>query len=316
MTRASLSSTLNVSYFPAARRENLDFDNPDYCTYLRSHNRVFDFLKRCGYTTIQCRTEVTNRFDEIPTVDILLDTRADHSLAFLGLLSKELLSNTPFYKILSDLTDDKQEVEYRDLFISKIRRSIRNGLETTRQIAHRKGPFILFTHFFTPHMPATFTENGDYPGTPSRFDNFDVQYCDPGKEEMLRSYLAQMEYMDRQILDVIDYILELSKQPPIIILQGDHGNRFKISNERPIEEAAPELYSILNAMYLPGCDYSQLYPSISSVNTFPVIFNHYFGTDIPLLEDRSFYKEPTDRDFRDVTPYIDPDCTDSDAGHS
>jgi hypothetical protein len=63
--------------------------------------------------------------------------------------------------------------------------------------------------------------------------------------------------------------------------------------EREPERNTPQIYkkafSILNAYYLPGCDYSQLYDSISPVNTFRVILNHYFGTEFELLKDESFF---------------------------
>ena len=45
-----------------------------------------------------------------------------------------------------------------------------------------------------------------------------------------------------------------------------------------------EWQKILNAMYLPGMDYEQLSESISPVNTFRLIFNHYFDADYTLLE--------------------------------
>jgi hypothetical protein len=45
---------------------------------------------------------------------------------------------------------------------------------------------------------------------------------------------------------------------------------------------------ILNAIYLPDGDARVLYPSISPVNTFRVVFNQYFGTDLELLPDRSY----------------------------
>ena len=50
-----------------------------------------------------------------------------------------------------------------------------------------------------------------------------------------------------------------------------------------------ERYSIFNACLFPDGGDKNLYDSISPVNTFRVLFNHYFGTDYPLLEDRSFY---------------------------
>ena len=45
---------------------------------------------------------------------------------------------------------------------------------------------------------------------------------------------------------------------------------------------------ILNAYHLPGDGIEALYPNISPVNTFRVIFNEYFGFNLPLLEDQSY----------------------------
>jgi hypothetical protein len=67
-----------------------------------------------------------------------------------------------------------------------------------------------------------------------------------------------------------------------------------------------ESISILNAYYLPGVDSSQLYDSISPVNTFRLIFNTYFGEDYELLDDRTYYSpywQPYD--FYDVTEIKD-----------
>ncbi len=70
--------------------------------------------------------------------------------------------------------------------------------------------------------------------------------------------------------------LEKSTTPPIIIIQGDHG--FWTGTNLPI----------LNAYYLPGDAADALYPTISPVNSFRLIFDHYFGTDLGLLEDASY----------------------------
>lgn len=46
---------------------------------------------------------------------------------------------------------------------------------------------------------------------------------------------------------------------------------------------------MLNAYYLPGANVSEiLYPSITPVNTFWVIFNNYFGTNLDLLPDKNY----------------------------
>jgi hypothetical protein len=73
-------------------------------------------------------------------------------------------------------------------------------------------------------------------------------------------------------------LLQKSEIPPIIILQSDHGARPYYASV-----GANEWHKILNAMYLPGMDYNTLSDNISPVNTFRLVFNHYFGADYPLL---------------------------------
>ena len=61
-------------------------------------------------------------------------------------------------------------------------------------------------------------------------------------------------------------------------------------NYRAIEESKiDERMGILNAYYFPDQDYSKLYKGITPVNTFRIILNKYFGTDLDLLEDRSYF---------------------------
>ena len=50
-----------------------------------------------------------------------------------------------------------------------------------------------------------------------------------------------------------------------------------------------ERMSILNAYYFPDLKDNPLYPEITPVNTFRVLFNEYFGANYPLLPDRNFF---------------------------
>jgi hypothetical protein len=101
-----------------------------------------------------------------------------------------------------------------------------------------------------------------------------------------------MKYVNKRVIEVVDNLLANSAQRPIIILQADHGVRWRLDGKQP-ERNTPKIYkeafSILNSYYLPGYDYSQLYDSITPVNTFRVVLNHYFGTDLELLEDESYF---------------------------
>ena len=83
---------------------------------------------------------------------------------------------------------------------------------------------------------------------------------------------------------MIDKIIANSSQPPIIILQADHGPASMLDQESLDNTNIKERMAILNALYLPGDGDKGLYPSITPVNTFRIIFNHYFGTNYSLLK--------------------------------
>jgi hypothetical protein len=76
------------------------------------------------------------------------------------------------------------------------------------------------------------------------------------------------------------------ERPPIIILQSDHGARnilnkdidFKHLENYPKEYA----YHIINTIYNPYCDDSQLAQDMDPINTFPIIFNCIFNDNIPM----------------------------------
>jgi len=96
---------------------------------------------------------------------------------------------------------------------------------------------------------------------------------------------AHAIYISSQMAQIIPRLIANSATPPIIVIQGDHG---------PTVASSPRSrMSNLNAYYLPGVDAS-IYPSITPVNTFRVIFNKYFGQNLELLDDVSLYSDYTD----------------------
>ncbi|HSG45623.1 MAG TPA: hypothetical protein VLA72_20970, partial [Anaerolineales bacterium] len=71
---------------------------------------------------------------------------------------------------------------------------------------------------------------------------------------------------------------------PVIVIMGDHG-----PTSIPGDGVPETRMSILNALYVNEQAKKDLYKSITPVNTFRVIFNNYFGTEYPLLDDRSYF---------------------------
>jgi hypothetical protein len=47
--------------------------------------------------------------------------------------------------------------------------------------------------------------------------------------------------------------------------------------------------AILNAYYFPDGEYDELYPSISPINTFRVVLNHFFNEDYDPLPDLAYH---------------------------
>jgi hypothetical protein len=50
-----------------------------------------------------------------------------------------------------------------------------------------------------------------------------------------------------------------------------------------------ETVAILNAYYFPDGEYDALYPSISPVNSFRIVLNHFFNQDYDILPDLSYF---------------------------
>jgi hypothetical protein len=50
----------------------------------------------------------------------------------------------------------------------------------------------------------------------------------------------------------------------------------------------------LSAYYFPDHDYSGSYPEITPVNSFRLLLSQYFGQDLPLLDDLSYFSSTSE----------------------
>ena len=57
-------------------------------------------------------------------------------------------------------------------------------------------------------------------------------------------------------------------------------------------------------VYLPDNAIDIFYEDMTSVNIFRVLFNHYFETEMEILEDRSFFSKDEYYNFKDVTKML------------
>lgn len=190
------------------------------------------------------------------------------------------------------------------------RNFITNALGALQNSPARNGPKLIFAHILAPHPPFVFDQQGN-PIDPSRPYFLGDATGYPGTQDEYRQlYLGEVTYLNNAFLPVIDSIIANSPTPPIIILQGDHGPGMHTNWESANETCLFERFSILNAYFLPGLDNHVLYPGISPVNTFRLIFGEYFNADLPLLQDKHFFStRGTPYRFIDVTDMSEQPCT-------
>jgi len=137
-----------------------------------------------------------------------------------------------------------------------------------------ENPVFVYVHLLFPHTPFMFDENGHYV----------EQEFHTNWDYYLGNYNFSMKLLQRTVDNILaNYGPE---NQPIIILQSDHGARNSQSEnlDDAVLENYPEEFKalILNAMYLPYCDDAHLTQDMDPINTFPIVFNCIFDTDIPL----------------------------------
>ena len=157
-----------------------------------------------------------------------------------------------------------------------------------------KGPKFVFAHIMAPHGPYVFGRNGEE--TKLSFVK-SMTY-----QEDMAAFLDQSIYVSKKISEITDQIITKSKNPPIIIIQSDHGHYLdpRLVSDELRRNIRTKNFS---AFYLPGQAKETLPGDITTVNTFRFIFDRYFGTKLGLLENRSYiYNGQYPFRFIEITP--------------
>ncbi len=286
-TQASIVAALNMDYLDNLG-PYLQSMNSDDIWILLKQSRVRRLLENAGYKTVAFDTGY--EWSRLEDADIYLSLGSDsYSLQKINPFEAMLIKSTAVL-ILSDsqnqlLRSQFQEVNFPYSYHVNSQRFI---LEQLPLIANDPDPTFTFAHLLIPHVPFVFTADGDIVDDPL-FYNGKLSW--PSDDEHRRiGYTNEVQFIDSQMLQIFTTILAKSKTPPIVIIHGDHGlmgeNRFEI----------------LNAYYLPGTGTEQLYPTITPVNSFRIIFDTYFGTDYGLVKDTGI------SDNGEIVPETSKDC--------
>lgn len=172
------------------------------------------------------------------------------------------------------------------------------NMEKLEKIATRyqSAPKFVFAHFTPPHHPYLFDREGNILSDATVTNQPKLNISIWGKYD---KYINQLVYINKRILKIVDNILKTSKNPPIIIIQSDHGSHLTTLDEDSFERHYARL-SILSSYHLPEA--KGLMPNdVTPINTFPIIFNYYFNSKIKIRGPKYYYSAHTrPYDFKEI----------------
>ncbi len=296
-TYASISALLNMKYIPQAYANDIwsEFSNTGFWSILEN-DEVRQQLKSVGYKTVAFQEEYP--LLEFNSSNVVIGTsvpnisssylypfeamyRQSTALIILnaldpsGKISQYIQTNLANPKSnsteLSGLTGMNKDLVATHVISTQF---ILDHITDVPAIA---GPKFTYVHLFIPHYPYVFGPDGELMTDPGYYSGDRGSAINSTYEK--KGYVNQVQYIDKRIVPILQTIINKSKNPPIIILMGDHG--LYDTNRQ----------TILEAYYFPGNAGTKLYPTISPVNSFRLIFNEYFRANYPLLPDQTYFSD-------------------------
>jgi hypothetical protein len=282
-TAHSLAATLNMSFLDElVTEEGTNSGNWQPIYECLQDFRAARALQSIGYT-----------YDHIgswwsPTHD---DPTADRNYVYGRGEFSQTLIDTTIWPVLSGTVGIS---ELQNANLAQYRR-VAFQFDAIDEIEANPDPTFTFAHFTLPHPPYVFDAQGNYV-TP-----------DLVTEGLDAPYLEQLKYTNTAMLQMIDRLLSgPDEDDPIVVIESDEGphparlEADEDSFEWP-DATDAELggkFRILDAMYLPGEGPDADLGSFTPVNTFRIVFDRYFGADLPLLPDRSWVFQDSTHPYR------------------
>ena len=146
-------------------------------------------------------------------------------------------------------------------------------------------PQFVFAHIISPHVPFVFGREGE-----------DIIGIDPytlldrrgGSDSNIELYRNQLHDLNSLVLEAIDGILAAYDEPPVIVLQSDHGSKVYSAEEPPDSVKMDLQVPIFSARLVPKASEHDYDPGMTPVNTFRQILNLYFDAELDFESDQSY----------------------------
>lgn len=294
-TLLSMASSLNMDYLDTAISQNDQRLSVPMLKGLIANSRLPDFLETHGYQTVAFESS----FGDLSWADVVLtptEDREGYSRTVMGLNEFEglLLGSTVGRVWLDALKGKVDEILLLEEPYLRHRERVLYALTELDSVARLPGRKFVLVHVVAPHPPFVFDDQGAMVFHTEPYTMGDGDDFKAGSEEYVARYTEQARYISELGLGAIDDILENSSEPPVVVVQGDHGPGAYLTWGSVDESDVRERMGILNAYFFHDGDYSMLYPGISPVNSFRVILDRHFGTSLGTLPDDHFFSSGFD----------------------
>lgn len=267
-TLFSIGSSLNMQYF------NSDIEETPYNTFrwlqgIYTYNKSFlpILLEKNGYEIINLSLfDLKNHPIQVEALFKEFSNETMYHSTLFGRIKRDI-----YWNIAIRLPGYSKSSPPDIKFINRNYSNYCNFLRELKKETNK--PRFVISHVLIPHKPAYV----DRKGQPRRVTTEDL--TDKKHDEL---YLEQLIYVNTWIDSIAKTAASPERSRPLVlIIEGDHGNRFAKWGTAIREKQ----FMNLNAYYFSDKDYSMLYDSISPVNSFRVMLNKYFNSGLPLLKD-------------------------------
>jgi hypothetical protein len=277
MTSFSIASLFNMVYLDwLPLNEKVKPYHYNKTIQLVRNALVFDWLAEQGY--------------ELHNLSVFdMPGKPSHNKEqFLSTTGKEIILHNTFWKCLyrdvfpgifpsikKKMVEDARNTRKERLQV--FRRYNRQILDSLYQLPGRpsNNPKFVYAHLEMPHFPYFYDSTGKaYP------DELVFGKDIITNKERFKNYIG---YTNLQVMTLLDSVFMRNNSRDIIIIQSDHG-----LNDLDVKRR-DDAFRNYTAFYFPDRDYGQMKNGLSNVNTFRIIFNKYFGQQLPLLKDSSSY---------------------------
>jgi hypothetical protein len=273
-THYSVASTLDMVYLDGLKNHSIvrsrDIAKAHYSLY---SNNVAEFLKKQGYSIYNY---AIYDIENYPTNGKLFDYEPQDLINFQTLWGR--IRGDIGWNFINMFADDKRKADslFNIQHLSQIDSThdlqLDKTLKAIKTASEKKSPGFFMLHYMLPHEPFIYNEDGS------------IRYAAGFNEDPI-NFIPHLQYTNSVVERLLDAIfITHANRDIIVLIHGDHGYKFKEDDPMFDEESCHILYGV----YSSDQRYPGWYRSLSSVNSFRLVFNKYFNTGLELLPDTSY----------------------------